>query len=188
MHVCVQLWLISSSNPLISPSAETERVTWINNWIYEALLHKLTWKWQSFSCTSIFSQTMVGVVVPVDCVVCTARLCDTAVQLWKGCGSRRQTTVLTAPTTWLHTNVLVWRISLSLPPNQLLSLFSTSRQLSPSSSQLFSYVSLFLSSLPSFFQPSCSSHCVAVIWHWAAAGTTHPPPLQWNIGIQPHGT
>ncbi len=31
----------------------------------------------------------------------------------KGCGSCRQTTtILTAPATWLHTNVLVWHISL----------------------------------------------------------------------------
>lgn len=70
---------------------------------------------------------------------------------------------------------------LFLPPNQPPSLFSNS---SPSSHIPLppSLPSIFMCLSRSVFIPSlppCSQHCVAVIWHWAAAaGTTHSPPLQ----------
>lgn len=86
----------------------------------------------------------------------------------KGCSSRRQTTtILTAPVTWLHTNVLAWRISAPSP--------TPSRTPHPPI-----YLPVFHpTSLHTF--PLTLLHIVeAVIWHRAAAVTTHPQPLQWQ--------
>lgn len=136
---------------------QTKSDTQINNWTYGGVWHKLTPRVQFSSLSFILLWdkwerriVLVGAVSLITemcaCVCACARRCARRCRAdSKGCSSCPQTsTILTAPVTWLHTNVLAWRI-LALSP--------ASPSTAPSPSPSFPLSSY----LPSHLAPHCWS-------------------------------
>lgn len=163
---------------------QTKSDTQINSWIYGGVWHKLTSRGQFSSLSFIlFSHKWerrivfvgaVSLITEMRACVRTSGVRDVAEPTWEGgCSSCPQTsTILTAPVTWLHTNVLAWRISAPPPPHS-----STPLSLSLS---LFSY-------LPSHLAPHCWSGEMAASCSCynpptaSAMAKTHKNLSQWLV-------